>query len=119
MRDGEPLLSTINFGTYYCIMYRWDEEESWIFLATKGKGRRIFPTAKEAIEEAKRILCPKPKVKEVDEPTDPMGREEWKKQRDAGLVAERQKVFGQDHRPKIVFQKGRVIPVETKRRARV
>lgn len=119
MRNGEPLLSTINFGTYYCIMYRWAEEEPWTFLATKGKGRRIFPSATEAVQEARRILCPKRKEKLVEEPADPMGREEWKKQRDASLFAERHKVFGQDtHRPKIIFQNGKVIPVETKRRAR-
>lgn len=119
--NGEPHISVVNFGSYYCSMWRWDDVDHWKFLNNKTGGRRLFESATLAISETMRIKMAEKRIRvaRAEPEEDDLGTKAWRAQKDSEAREERRKVFGANDRPKIVFCNGKVVQVETARRARV
>jgi len=112
--NGEPFVSTVNFGTYYCALWRWDDAEPWRFLSNKTGGRREFPSASAAISETIRVKC-RAKSQRVTADDDEFGLQAWRAEKDREAKEERERVFGAIDRPTLVFSNGRIVPVERRR----
>ncbi|MBA3576205.1 MAG: hypothetical protein H0W39_01115 [Sphingomonas sp.] len=115
--NGEPFVDTINFGTHYCAMWRWDDTERWTILSDKNRCRMMFPTMMTAFSEAMRIkMAEKPiRAIKIDPEPDDHGFRAWRAGKDREAQEERRNVFGACDRPKLVFCNGKVVAVETRR----
>jgi hypothetical protein len=116
--DGKPFIDTINFGSHYCSMYRWDSDENWKILADKKGCRRIFPSATVAHTETLAVLMARrPIVAErAAKDQDPLGILAWQAKKTAEPEAERRRVFGDGSAQTIFIPGGRQVEVVRKRK---
>ena len=108
-----PEWSVTAYGMTYRGLYRFYTDQDWHMICEK-KVPVNFPTASQALAAAKahveRALNPPIRVGHMEHGADILGIEEWRQKKAQEAEEEREKVFG------AVVAKGRVIPVERKRR---
>lgn len=117
--DFQPEINVMSYRDKYRPMYRLRPNERWCLIRrdkkpveceTASQARKIAQDLIDAIVSPVHVI--------EDEP-EPLGSiDDWRRQKDAKAVAERERVFGSSA-PSRLFRKGREIKVETKKRRAV